>query len=568
MKNNIPDIILKRPFQIRNADEFTDEDILEIFVDPTVGVSGPFDYGNEIIKGKMGSGKTMYLRANYTYYLSTLVPQLIEQSSVILPIYIKLSDFQNIKTASEIYNKILIKLIQEILLTCKKLQSAEELVKLHTGIKNNYSDIWFSRKSQKDIIDKINKLSSEEYVEQVSTALNTSGTVGYSLMKACGCYEKKDFIELKKKVTPQISDFTYAYEQLLKPINAKLLILFDEVGSVDKCFFEENEGSSFFETMMNQLRTIEFVRTKIAIYPHTFADILTETRYGDVIYLEDDIYTREGYETFLLKSISLAEKYLSIAAKQSVNVEEVFCVEKDNMQIFEQIIYAADGNMRGFVQLLDSTLNECYKRCVARERANIIDTVLAIKKQAYQMKSLYHGNDLDFLNTLTTICKKRTAYRFKFPNKSPILLKYTNKSSEFNILKVKEVGSGRRGTIYWFDYSYCIYADIPTHRQKNSEKIDKTRSKENGEWISTITTITDELLIQANLPGKIDGHISYLNSERTAGFISDGKRDDYFFVPDFIIETDKKYMLTNGRKVRFIPAKVDKTVTAREIELL
>ena len=30
MKNNIPDIILKRPFQIRNADEFTDEDILDI----------------------------------------------------------------------------------------------------------------------------------------------------------------------------------------------------------------------------------------------------------------------------------------------------------------------------------------------------------------------------------------------------------------------------------------------------------------------------------------------------------------------------------------------------------
>ncbi|MGN0455021.1 MAG: hypothetical protein ACI4G1_07615 [Ruminococcus sp.] len=568
MDSNLSNIVLKRPFQIRNADEFTDEDILEIFVDPTVGVSGPFDYGNEIIKGKMGSGKTMYLRANYIYYLSTLVPQLIEQHSVVLPIYIKLSDFQNIHNGNEIYNKILIKLIQEILVTCKKLQSAEELVKLHMGIKNNYFDVWFNQRSQKEIIDKLNKLTSEEYIEQVSTELNTSGTIGNSLINACGTYEKKDFIELKKKMTPQISDFIFAYEKLLKPVNAQLLILFDEVGSIDKCFFEENGNSSFFETLMNQLRTTDFVRTKIAIYPHTFADVLTETRYGDVILLEDDIYTRDGYNEFLSKSISLTEKYLSISAKRSVNVEEVFCVEKSDMQVFEQIIYATDGNMRRLVQLLDSTLNECYKRCHATERANIDDAISAIKKQAQQMKSLYYGNDLDFLNTLTNLCKKRTTYRFRFPNKSPILLKYTNKSSEFNILKVKEVGSGRRGTTYWFDYSYCLYADIPTHYQYNSERIARSRSIEEGEWITTITTITDELLIQANLPGKIDGRISYLNSERTVGFISDGTRDDYFFTPDFVIATDKKVTITNGRKVRFIPAKIDNTMAAREIELL
>ena len=568
MDSNLSNIVLKRPFQIRNADEFTDQDILEIFVDPTVGVSGPFDYGNQIIKGKMGSGKTMYLRANYIYYLSTLVPQLIEQRSVILPIYIKLSDFQNIHNGNEIYNTILIKLIQEILVTCKKLQSAEELVKLHMGIKNNYFDVWFNRRSQKEIIDKLNKLTSEEYIEQVSTELNTSGTIGNSLIKACGAYEKKNFIELKKKMTPQISDFIFAYETLLRPINAQILVLFDEVGSIDKCFFEESGNSSFFETLMNQLRTIDFVRTKIAIYPHTFADILTETRYGDVVLLEDDIYTRDGYNEFLLKSISLAEKYLSISAKRSVNVEEVFCVEKNNMQVFEQIIYATDGNMRRLVQLLDSTLDECYKRCSATERASVDDAISAIKKQAQQMKSLYYGNDLDFLNTLTNICKKRATYRFRFPNKSPILLKYTNKSSEFNILKVKEVGSGRRGTTYWFDYSYCLYADIPTHYQYNSERIARSRSIEEGEWITTITKITDELLIQSNLPGKIDGSISYLNSERTAGFISDGTRDDYFFTPDFIIATDKKTPITNGRKVRFIPIKSDNSMIAREIELL
>lgn len=43
----IADLILMRPFQTRNADEFLDENILELFVDPTNGVAGPFDYCND-----------------------------------------------------------------------------------------------------------------------------------------------------------------------------------------------------------------------------------------------------------------------------------------------------------------------------------------------------------------------------------------------------------------------------------------------------------------------------------------------------------------------------------------
>ena len=137
-----------------------------------------------------------------------------------------------------------------------------------------------------------------------------------------------------------------------------------------------------------------------------------------------------------------------------------------------------------------------------------------------------------------------------------------------NILKIKEIGTGRRGTTYWFDYAYCVLADIPTHYQYSSERIARSRSSDEGEWITTITKITDELIVQANLPGKIDGTITYLNSDRSAGFISDGTRDDYFFTPSYVIQSDKKLTLTNGRKVRFFPIILEKTVTAREIELL
>lgn len=565
---NIAQVILSLPFKTRNADEFVDENVLSLFVDPTDGVAGPFDYRNEIIKGKMGTGKTMYLRANYIYHLSILVPQMIEREPLILPLYIKLSDFQNLHEPRKIYDQIIIRLIQEILNTCEKLQSAKELVNLHNGFQNNVVGMWFNRVSQNAIVEKLNEITAEEYTRQVSTELSTQGTVGHNFLTACTQYEKTNFIELKKKEDPQIADFVFAYETLLRQIDCKLLILLDEVGSIDKSFFEEHGGASFFETLMNQLRTLDFVRTKIAVYPHTFADVLTETRYGDVILLEDDIYSPDGYKAFLNKTISIVEKYVGVVASDFESIESLFAVDKSNMQMLEQIIYASDGNMRRLVQLLDATLNECYKRCEGKERAVLADALAAIKNQARQMEQLYFGTDLDFLRTLTAVCKKRSAYRFMFPKKSPILLKYINKSSEYNILKIKEVGTGRRGTTYWFDYSYCVYADIPTHYQFNSERIARSRSNVEGDWITTVTRITDELLVQANLPGKVDGSIYYVNAQKTFGFISDGSRDDYFFMTGSIIESDRDAQLMCGRKVRFSPVTFNNTVSAYEIELL
>jgi cellulose biosynthesis protein BcsQ/cold shock CspA family protein len=112
---------------------------------------------------------------------------------------------------------------------------------------------------------------------------------------------------------------------------------------------------------------------------------------------------------------------------------------------------------------------------------------------------------------------------------------------------------------------YCI---IPTHYQFNSERIARSRSNVEGDWITTVTRITDELLDQANLPGKVDGSIYYVNAQKTFGFISDGSRDDYFFMTGNIIKSDRDAQLVCGRKVRFSPATFNNTVSAYEIELL
>lgn len=70
------DVFKKRPFKTRNADEYNLSDILSLFVNPINRLSTPVEFENSIIKGRMGSGKTMYLRANYAYYLFNIVPAL------------------------------------------------------------------------------------------------------------------------------------------------------------------------------------------------------------------------------------------------------------------------------------------------------------------------------------------------------------------------------------------------------------------------------------------------------------------------------------------------------------
>ena len=108
----------------------------------------------------------MYLRANYAYYLHTLVPCLIEQSSIILSVYISLSDFQNLRDAKEIYNAIIVKIIEEIIAVCNHLQSADEMRRLHIGA-SSLSGTWSTDEGLCKVILNLKKLTSGEYVEKI-----------------------------------------------------------------------------------------------------------------------------------------------------------------------------------------------------------------------------------------------------------------------------------------------------------------------------------------------------------------------------------------------------------------
>lgn len=561
-------IYTTRPFKIRNADEYDLENILDLFIDPTDGLVGPFDFTNSIIKGKMGSGKTMYLRANYAYYLYTLVPCLIEGDSLVLPVYIKLSDFQNIQSPEKIYYAILIKIIEEIAGVCKHLQSSNELARLHTGVKN-LAGIWDTESVYIKIAEKLRTLTATEYVEKISKSFAAKGSASAKFLSVCQGYEKDIISEIKHNTTPTFQDVVDTCSQLITAFNGKLLLLFDEVGSINKAFFRNSKnGTSYFETLMNQLRTLPYVRTKIAVYPHSDSDILTETRYGDAVELECDFESNSMlYTVFVEKTVSLIERYVQKVIDIPIKIEDVFDVAVDNQQIIIQLINASKGNMRRLVHLLDMSMNEAFARTHGKDRVMISDVVHSLKRQGEMMENKYTNSEKTFLSSIAGICKKRSTYKFIYPNRSALLNKYTALSEEYNIINVQQVGAGRKGNIYAFDYAYCVYRDLPTHYVKDSEKIDKTRNSVTGESISRVAQLSDELINQSNIRGKIEGVVEFWK-DGAGGMVKGNDGKSYFVSKDFVIQSDKKKKIHIGTKLLFLTGAINDILLASEIEVL
>ena len=559
-----------RPFKIRNADEFDLENILDLFVDPTDGLNGPFEFSNSIIKGKMGSGKTMFLRANYAYYLYTLVPSLMDGSPIVLPVYIRLSDFQNLNEAGIIYETIIVKIIEEIASVCVHLNSAKELARLHSGA-STLPALFSANPNITHVLKDLQTLTADEYVERVTSSFGTNGTVSAKFLSLYTDYASSTVRELKMSRTPSFADVVSACNTLLTPFNGKLLILFDEIGSTSKTFFKSTEnGDSYFEILMNQLRTLSFVRTKLAVYPHSYSDILKETRYGDVIELEcDTVNNPIQYQAFMEKTVSLIERYIEKAAGSKYRAEDLFELSTAEQSLIEQLVNASEGNMRRLVHLLDSAMDTAYTRTHGNGRVIVEDVLQSLRKQGAEMEGLYQDADKDFLDRLAKLCRTRSTYRFTFPKKSTHIGRYTNYSAEYNLINICQAGSGRQGTVYSFDYAYCIYKDIPTHYVKDSERIDKSRSSSSGEPIKRIAQLSDESLAQSEIRGRIEGTIYFLNEEFTSGFAKDSKGVSYFITMADVIASDRKNAFRVGKRILFTPVSLSKdTLRASSIEIL
>lgn len=564
------EIFKKRPFKTRNADEYDLSDILSLFVNPIIGLSSPLDFENSIIKGRMGSGKTMYLRANYAYYLYNLIPSLLEEQELILPVFVKLSDFQHLKESAEIYNALIIKIVEELSTIYLKLQDAKYMANVHHGMKKINADLHFNdkiRNASKHLL----RLGAEEYIEKISKEFKASASINYKFFELSSEFHKNSIVEIKEKQNPGIKDIILAFETLLSDSGGKILLLIDEAGSLDKNFFRSENGDSFFEIFMNQLRTTDFIRTKVAVYPNSFSDILTETRYGDVIMLEEVIDDYDSYNNFRKRVIGVIENYINVDEfEKKYHANEVFEIsETGGDDCIEQIINASGGNYRRLIQLLDSTMNESYILSQGREKVTLDNAIVSIKKHCQTVLTSYSSLEKEYILNVAKVCKARSTFRFNFPYNAQVLYKYMNRSQEFNIIKVIDAGTGRKGTTYAYDYTYCILNDIPTHYIKKSERIDKNRSLVTGEWITRTASINQELLTQAEIPDKLEGKISFTTADNSKGFITcENDTTEYFFNTDYIIESDRNKHIFTGKSVRFCIACISDSKFATQIEIM
>tara|TARA_Y100001972_G_scaffold128943_1_gene192872 strand:- start:504 stop:2192 length:1689 start_codon:yes stop_codon:yes gene_type:complete len=558
-------ILSKRPFKTRNADEFGLDEILNLFVSPFDEVFNPFEYENSIIKGKMGSGKTMYLKANYAFHLYNIVPSLVDDDQVYLPVFIRLNDFQHLKSADEIYRAIIKRIVEGITQVYIHLQDAKYMARIHSGLKNIPEDILFTSKintTRKQLL----KLGADEYIEKLDYQLSANGKLKLEFLDAGLEFTKNEGVEIKKKTDPGIGDIEKAYKNLLEDVNGKIILLIDEASSLDKSFFKNEDGDSLFEVLMNQFRTAPYLRTKVAVYPHTYSDVLSETRYGDVVMLEENIYDENGYESLRSRTLNIIKAYLTQAGAINPEPQDLFVIFPNNMgDSLEQLINASDGNLRRIIHLLDLSCQE-----LQRDKENVIITDehvdSALKKHSQSHENLFLEPEKEFLNGIAIVCRSRSTFKFQFPYKAPVLYKYVAKSKEYNVLKIVEAGSGRKGTIYAFDYSFCVNHNIPTHRLANSEKIDRARSLSSGTWISRVATINDELVSHANVPGKVEGDLEYVRGD--SGFIKGDDGKTYFFAKRFIIEQDQNKPIQFGKRFRFYPSRIDDMEWAMDIEIL
>jgi len=563
----------KRPFKTRNADEYNLSDILSLFVNPIEGLRSPIDFENSIIKGRMGSGKTMFLRTNYAYYLFNVVPRILKGEELILPVLIRLSDFQHIKEPSEIYRQLIIKIVEELSSIYLILQDKKAMANIHYGMKKIPNDIYFDSKIRSTAMQLL-KLGSDEYVEKLSTEFGIQGQAKYSFFNLSAQYKKTNVLELKKKQNPGIKDIVDIYNLLLRDSDGKILLLIDEAGSLDREFFKSTDNDSFFEIFMNQLRTADFIRTKIAVYPNSYSDILTETRYGDIVQLEEDIKTKESYLKFREKVDSIISNYLNVdyyaeSGNEKIKHNDLFEVENDKMgDSIEQIVNGSGGNFRRLIQLLDQAMNESFIVNRGLKKVTNEDVKKALVSHCQSVLSLFSAPEKEFISSLAKVCKDRSTYRFKFPNNSQILYKYLTKSQEYNLLNILEAGSGRRGTTYSFDYTYCVHQELTTHLIKDTEKIDKERSYKTGDWVKRNVTIDEELIRQAEMPGKINGTLDFVNDESGCGFIMGDNKTQYFFSKDDIVISDRAKLFNLGKVVVFYPWKSGDILIATQIELL
>ena len=459
--------ILSNPFNYSNAEKISTNNIIDLFVSSEGrNKSAVRLAGDAIIRGSRGSGKTMLLR--YLEIFGNLVfNDNIKEKKVSdsFPVMINLSNIHNSEWKKNPKSLI---------------ESSESLI---------YDSIIYAL--EKKSLE-LNSLEFKNAIHRLKQKLsNLSKTEGSIIWKLGVAINENMF-----------SYFRY------------ILLLIDEVAPVfPKEFFNDKENG--FIRWMNSIRSSGPYFTRIAVYPNDLSDILNEERFGTIVNLDYDIKNCDDYFAFRDYCKQLVNKYLKIVSINSFSptkISDIISVLDNNSEdSLEQLIYASDGSSRRFISLMDKCITSpYYQRGETFTKEQILNI---IKDFSSNLLASYDVSDKELAQSIAKACRKQAAYRFRVPGLSSLITPLFAKNEELNIVKLTEVGTGRRGTSYEFSYPYCILMDIQTHYFKETRKICNSRDSINGEWITQVTTINKDQIDFLNNELRIEGIVTTIDKE-------------------------------------------------------
>ncbi|MFH0900069.1 MAG: hypothetical protein V2A73_05515, partial [Pseudomonadota bacterium] len=244
---------------------------------------------------------------------------------------------------------------------------------------------------------------------------------------------------------------------------------------------------------MNSIRSSGPYFTRVAVYPNDVSDKLNEERYGTIVDLEWEVTKDEDYLAFRKYCSAMIERYLasvSVDRQNPVAISRFFDLHEDDAaDPLEQLLYAADGSSRRFLSLMDRCLNYIVAATGDGKPLAKNDVLSIIRGFAENSLAGYTYGDRQLAESIAKVCRKQVGYRFRLPMLSAAIRTLHASREELNVLRVLEVGTGKRSFMYEFTYPFCLAMEIPTHQMRETSRVCPSRDRVTGEWITKVSTI-------------------------------------------------------------------------------
>jgi 3',5'-cyclic AMP phosphodiesterase CpdA len=474
----------RNPFIFSNAEKISPELILELFVSDEARHKGAKRLsGDAIIRGSRGAGKTMLLRFLDLYgsarFKSSLENKEIAECFPVLVNFAVIHPSDIGRDRSTIY------------------RSADNLI---------YRSIIaaFDRAA-----DELRKPAFKDAVYRVKQRIDSLNNVDATLVSKLGG----------------------AIREYLTPYFRHVLLLIDEIAPVfPKDFFVDVDTGFLY--WMNSIRNSGPFYTRVAVYPNDQSDILNEERFGALVNLDFNVRNPDECQAFYEYCIDLVNRYLaSVSCDQSRKtvISDVleFPADRRNDGL-EQLIYASDGSPRRFLSLMD----KCFNAVVSapgegRAKPLSKESVLTvIKEYSRNLVNSYSVSEQEVAASIAQVCRKQVTFRFRAPGLTPLLSALHSAREEFNVVKLAEVGAGRRGSTYEFTYPYCVLMDIQTHFLRDTRRVCSSRDRLDGDWINVVTTVQKEQIESLTGLPRISG--SVLQIDGCCAIIKTSEGNEYW----------------------------------------